>query len=566
MTVFVAMVAFLLLLTLVARVFGEYLAKVFSGTPTPLSPLVRPLEEFIHRLIGLDADREMSWKTYALAVLLFNGMGIAAMVFLGEFQKFLPLNPEDFGPVRWDTMINMAVSFVTNTNWQSYAGERTLGYLVQMAGCTVQNFLSAAGGMATAAALIRGFARKSVSTIGNFWVDVIRSVFYVLLPLAVVWALVLVSQGVVQSVHPYVPCETLEGSRQTVAVGPAASQVAIKFLGSNGGGFFNANSAHPFENPTPVTDLLEIFAMLLIPAAMPFALGAMVNDRRQGWAFFCPMLLLFLLGLGLTLVFELHGNPLLERSGVLGGVNMEGKEMRLGVVSSVLFGQSTTAAACGGVNSMLDSFMPLTGLVFIFNMVIGEVIFGAVGAGLIGMIYYAILTMFVAGLMIGRTPELLGKKLEPAEMIATVVALLLPATVVLAFTAIAVQVQAGLAGVGNFNPHGLSRILYAYASATGNNGSAFGGLKADSVFFNLTTATAMLVGRTATLLPAIIIAGSLARKRHVPSGTGSLSAASPLFVGMLTVVILMMGSLTFFIPASLGPILEHLLMSAGRPF
>ena len=553
-------------LLVLAAPTGRYIAKVFGGEQTLLSPLIRPIEQGLYEIVDIDENREMSWKTYVSALLVFNILGIAAVFLLQELQGLLPFNPEGLGAVRWDTALNTAVSFTTNTNWQSYSGEQTMSYLTQMLGLTVQNFLSAAVGLSAAMAVIRGFTRKNTDEIGNFWVDLTRSVLYLLLPLAIVWALIFASQGVVQTLGPYVISHGLEGAEQAIALGPTASQDAIKFLGTNGGGFFNANSAHPFENPTPLTDFLQVLGMLLIPASLPFAFGSMIKNRQQGKAIFASMLVLYVMGLGVGLWAETSGNPLLEKLGVAEGVNMEGKETRFGVVPSLLFAQSTTVTSCGGVNSMHDSLMPLSGLVLLFNMAIGEVIFGGVGVGLIGIFFYAIMTMFLAGLMIGRTPELFGKKLEPFEMIMAVIGLLASSVTLLILTAIAIVLPLGLSSLNNAGPHGLSEILYAFASACGNNGSAFAGLSANTVFYNLATALAMLVGRFATILPALALAGSLAQKRIVPASSATLPAASPLFVIMLVGTVIIVGALTFFPVFVLGPILEHLLMQAGTTF
>jgi len=560
-------VAMLLALLLVmAMPLGGYIARVFNGEPSVMTPMIRPLERGFYRLCGIDEDQEMSWKDYSASLLIFNVLGLMAVFLLQEIQGFLPLNPEGFGPVRWDTAFNTAVSFSTNTNWQSYSGEQTMSYLTQMLGLTVQNFLSAAVGIAAAMAVIRGFIRKNTSDLGSFWVDLTRAVLYLLLPLAIIWALIFASQGMVQTLGPYINAQTLDGGVQTIALGPAASQVAIKYLGTNGGGFFNANSAHPFENPTPLTDLLQVLGMLLIAASMPFAFGSMVKNRKQGFAIFASMLVLYLMGLSFALFAEAQGSPLLENMGVAGGANMEGKEVRFGILPSVVFAQSTTVTSDGGVDSMHDSMMPLTGLVLLFNMAIGEVIFGGVGVGLLGIIFYAIMTMFLAGLMIGRTPELFGKKLEPYEMVMAVIGLLAPAITVLVLSGLAIVLPAGLSGLNNAGPHGLSEILYAFASACGNNGSAFAGLSANTVFYNLATALGMIVGRFATILPALAIAGSLAKKRIVPASAATFPVASPLFVIMLVGTVIIIGALTFFPVFVLGPILEHLLMQAGRTF
>jgi len=557
---------FLVAVTLLAAVIGEYMAKVFGGRPTLLAPLLSPLEHWFYRICGIDERREMSWKTYAQALLLFNILGFLVLFSLQELQGKLFLNPQGLGAVRWDTAANAAVSFVTNTNWQSYSGEQTMSYLTQMIGMTVQNFLSAAVGLAASIALIRCIGRKSSATIGNFWVDLIRSLLYVLLPLALIWALLLASQGVVQTLNPYISAETLEGGEQIIALGPAASQIAIKQLGSNGGGFFNANSAHPLENPTSFSNFLELFAVLLLPASLPFAFGSMLNDRRLGWALYAAMLVLFLLGLAVSEWAELQGNPILSHLGLQSGTNMEGKEMRFSLVEAVLWATSTTSTSNGSVDAMHDSMMPLVGLVLLFNMLVGEVIFGGIGVGLIGIIFYAILTMFIAGLMIGRTPELLGKKLEPFEMKMATIALLLPSVAVLAFAGAAISLPIGISSLNNAGPHGLSEILYAFASACGNNGSAFAGLNANTVFYNLTLAAGMLIGRFVTIIPALAIAGSLAQKKAVPPSSGTFPFASILFVIMLLGVIVIVGALTFFPVLVLGPALEHWMVQIGRTF
>ena len=559
-------VVFLGVLMLLAVPLGGYMAAVFTGRHTFLSFMIRPIESGFYRFCRVDENEEMSWKQYAFALLLFNGIGLVVLFLLQIIQGRLPLNPMGFGAVRWDTALNTAISFVTNTNWQAYGGETTMSYFTQMAGLTVQNFVSAAVGMAVALPLIRAFTYKLKNTIGNFWVDMTRSVLYVLLPLSLILAMLLVSQGVVQTFSHYAKAQTLEGTEQVIAVGPAASQVAIKELGSNGGGFFNANSSHPFENPTPVSNFLEMLAILLIPVALPFTFGRMVNNRRQGWAIFAAMMILFLIGLGGALWAEWTGNPLLTKSGVVGEINMEGKEVRFGIGPSVLWGQATTVTSNGSVNSMHDSTMPLTGLIYMFNMAIGEVIFGGVGVGLIGMLMYAILAIFLAGLMIGRTPEFLGKKLESREMIMAVIVVIAPAIASLIFASIAIAIPAGLSSLNNAGPHGLSEILYAFFSAAGNNGSAFAGLNANTVFYNLTTGFVMLVGRFATILPALAIAGSLALKKSVPPSSATFPTASPLFTVLLIGVVLIVGALTFLPALILGPFLEHLLILSGRTF
>lgn len=562
----VPFVAFLVLLPLLGWRLGIYMARVFNGEEVLTSRVFRPLERWIYRLCGIDEGREMTWKTYVVALLLFNGIGLAVLFMLQLLQGVLPLNPAGFGPVRWDTAINTAVSFVTNTNWQSYSGETTMSYFTQMAGLAVQNFLSAAVGIASAIALIRGFARKNTPYIGNFWVDVVRTVVYILLPLAAIFAVVLVSQGAVQTLGPPVIVQTLEAGTQTISVGPAASQIAIKHLGTNGGGFFNANSAHPFENPNGVTNIIEIFLLLLIPVSLPFVFGAMIGNRRQGYAIFAAMFLLFLAGLSMAIWAESAGNPLLQHAGVAGGVNMEGKEVRFGVVPSTFMADATTATATGAVNNAHDSLLPLTGLVLLFNMLVGEVIFGGVGVGLIGIMFYVILTMFIASLMVGRTPEFLGKKLAPFDMTMAVIGVLTPGVVLLICAGIAIVLPDALASLTNSGPHGLSEILYAFASAAGNNGSAFAGLNANTVFFNLVLSGVILIGRFATIIPGIVLAGSLAAKRTVPESPAAFPTASPMFVVMLIGVVIIVGALTFFPVLMLGPFLEHLIMiGSGGP-
>jgi K+-transporting ATPase ATPase A chain len=557
---------FPLILTILAFPLGEYMARVFNGQRTFLAPIVAPVERLLYRLFRVDVNEEMSWKTYAFSLVIFNVVGIAALFFLQLIQGILPLNPQKFGAVRWDTALNTAISFGTNTNWQAYSGEQTMSYLTQMLGLTFQNFSSAAIGIVSVMALIRGFIRKSAAAIGNFWVDLTRCVLYVLLPVVIIWSILLVSQGAVQTLSPSIEAQTLEGSKQVIAVGPAASQVAIKQIGTNGGGFFNANSAHPFESPTPLTDFLEVLGLLLIAAALPFTLGAMLKNRRQGLVIFAAMMILYLAGLGLFTWAEMQGNPLLEKAGVASGINMEGKEVRFGIIHSVLFAQSTTVTSCGAVNSMHDSLMPLSGLVLMFNMAIGEVIFGGVGTGLIGMLAYAILTMFLAGLMIGRTPEFMGKKLELFEMIMAVVIIVSPAILLLILSSAAISIQAGVGSLGNAGPHGLSEIIYAYASTSGNNGSAFAGLNANTIFYNLTTSLAMLVGRFSTIIPALAVAGALAAKKIVPVSVATFPTTSILFIVMLVSVVIVVGALTFFPVFTLGPLLEHLLLAIGKTF
>jgi K+-transporting ATPase ATPase A chain len=556
---------FLLILTITAIPIGKYMSKVLTGKKTFITPVIRPIEKFIYRIGSIDEDQEMTWKKYAYALIIFNIIGITFLFVLQLIQNFLPLNPAQMSGVRWDTALNTAISFATNTNWQSYAGETTMSYLTQMLGMTVQNFLSASVGIAALLALIRGFTRQNSDTIGNFWVDITRTTLYVLVPLAVVFAIILASQGVVQTVGPYVNAQTLDGVNQTIALGPVASQEAIKMLGSNGGGFFNANSAHPFENPNGITNILETFAILLIPISIVFAFGYIIRNFRQGIAIFAAMIILLVAGMGVAYWAESQPNPTIEKLGVTGG-NMEGKELTLGVSESVLWGVTTTDVSNGGVNSMHDSTMPLTGLVYMFNLGIGEVIFGGLGVGLIGMIFYIILTMFIAGLMIGRTPEFLGKKLGPYEMVMATIALIAPAGLILVFAGIAISLPDGLAGLNNPSAHGLSEILYAYASAFANNGSAFAGLSANTVFYNLTLGLAMLIGRFVVILPALAIAGALAAKGRAPTDASSFPSTNALFVIMLVSVVVIVGALTFFPVFALGPILEHLFLQGGLIF
>ncbi len=557
---------FLIVTTLLAYPLGEYMALVFTDQKTFLTPVLSPIEKLFYKICGIDEKKEMSWKTYALCLLLFSLVGIIGLFLIQILQGHLPFNPEKFKGVKWDLSFNTAVSFVTNTNWQNYAGETTMSYLTQMLGLTVQNFVSAAAGIAVLIAMIRGFIRKTSETIGNFWVDLTRSIFYILLPLSLLLALILASQGVVQTLGPYVKTHTLEGKTQTLAVGPAASQIAIKQLGTNGGGFFNANSAHPFENPTPFTTFLELLAEFIIPVALVFTYGAMVKERKQGWAMYWAMMILCAAGILTALYFETQGNPILKKIGVEHGTNLEGKEVRIGVMPSVLWSVITTDTSTGAVDSMHDSMTPIPGLIQIFNMAIGEAIFGGVGSGLMMMIFYALITMFIAGLMIGRTPEFLGKKLGPYEMVMASIGLLSSPITLLIFSAIAISLPAGLSALTNHGPHGLSEILYAYASTANNNGSAFAGLNSNTLFYNLTLGFAMLLGRFTTLIPGLAVAGSLAKKRLTPGTAATLRSDTLLFVVMLIGVVIVVGALTFLPPLTLGPFLEQLMMHAGRTF
>ena len=540
---------------------GGYMAQVFAGERTLLSPVLLPAERAIYRIGGVDPSHEQGWRSYALSLMLFNILGFAVLLVVQLLQGLLPLNPAGLNSVEPLLAFNTATSFMTNTNWQAYGGETTMSYLTQMLGLNVQNFVSAATGVAVVIALTRGLARKSADTIGNFWADMVRCVLYVFLPLSILLAVVLVSQGVVQNFDDYAPATTLSGELQLIPQGPAASQIAIKQLGTNGGGFFNTNSTHPYENPTPLSNFVEMLAILLIPASLTYTYGVMVGDRRQGWVIFAAMLLLFIAGLSLMLISEYSTNPVYGVAGV-----MEGKELRHGIPSSVLWGAATTAASNGSVNAMHSSFSPITGGVALLNIMLGEVIFGGVGAGLYGMLIFVILTVFIAGLMVGRTPEYLGKKIEAREIKLAIIAVLLPSTCILLFSALASITETGLASRTNTGPHGLSEILYGFASGAGNNGSAFAGLDASTPFYTILIGLAMWIGRFGVILPALAIAGSMVTKKVAPPSPGTFPTDGPLFAGLLIVVILIIGALTFFPALSLGPIVEHLLMSAGRTF
>lgn len=565
---------YLLALLLLAKPLGAYMARVFEGQPCGLDRVLGPLERWMYRLGGIDPRQEMTWRQYATGVLLFNAVGFVVVYALQRLNGWLPLNAQHLPAVSPDSSFNTAVSFMTNTNWQGYSGEQTMSYLTQMLGLAVQNFLSAATGMAVLAALVRGFARRSAETIGNWWVDLHRTTLYILLPLSLVLALVLVSQGVVQTYRPYPTVSLLDPitgpdgqpvDRQKIAVGPVASQIAIKQLGTNGGGFFNANSAHPFENPTPLSNFLELLSILMISAALCYTFGRMAGDTRQGWAMLAAMTIVFVALLALCVFSEQAGTPALRELSVdtlagdaQAGGNMEGKETRFGIVNSGLWTTATTAASNGSVNAMHDSYTPLGGLVGMCLIQLGEVIFGGVGSGLYGILMFAIVAVFIAGLMVGRTPEYLGKKIESFEMKMASIAILLPCCVVLVGTAVAVVAPQGLAGLANPGAHGFSEILYAYSSAGNNNGSAFAGLSANTPFYNSTLGLAMLLGRFGVLMPVLAIAGSLARKKIVPAGPGTLPTHTPLFVGLLIGTVLIVGALTFFPALALGPIVEQL--------
>jgi K+-transporting ATPase ATPase A chain len=553
------------LVTALVLPLGWYMTRVFNGERTFLSPVLRPIELVLYWVGGIDEKREQHWLTYAIAMLLFNAVGFLLLYAILRLQHLLPFNPADMSAVGEDLSFNTAVSFTTNTNWQNYGGESTLSYFTQMAGLTVHNFVSAATGIALAIALIRGFARASMRTVGNFWVDLTRCTLYVLLPISIVIALFLVWQGMPQTLGAYVDATTLEGGKQTIAVGPVASQIAIKMLGTNGGGFFNANAAHPFENPGAISNLVQMVAIFAIGAALTNVFGRMVGNQRQGWAIFSVMAVLFLAGIFVAYWAEARGNDFFTAMGLTGG-NMEGKEVRFGILNSALFAVITTAASCGAVNAMHDSFTPLGGMIPLINMELGEIIIGGVGAGMYGMLLFVILSVFVAGLMVGRTPEYVGKKVEAKEVKMAMLAILILPLMMLGFTAIAVVYPPAVASMGNPGPHGFSEVLYAYTSQAANNGSAFGGLTGNTPFYNLTGGIAMLVGRFWMIVPAMAIAGSLAAKKTVAPSAGTFPTTGGLFVGLTVGVILIVGGLTFFPALALGPIVEHFAMTAGTLF
>jgi K+-transporting ATPase ATPase A chain len=561
-------------LVLCVKPLGLYMARVFNGERTFLDPVLRPVERLIYAVSGVDPRQEQHWTTYTAAMLLFSLASFVLLYALQRLQHVLPLNPQSFDPPSPDSAFNTAVSFTSNTNWQSYSGESTMSYLSQMAGLTVQNFVSAAVGIVLAIALIRGFSRRSAQTVGNFWVDMVRTTLRVLLPLSFIFALVLVWQGVPQNLQKYVDATTVEGASQTIAQGPVASQEAIKMLGTNGGGFFNANSAHPYENPTPLSNFLEMLAIFVIGAALTYTFGHMVGDTRQGWALFGAMMAVFLMGLVVAYWAESAGNPAFDRLGIQtaatatqGGGNMEGKEVRFGLANSTLWATATTDASNGSVNSMHDSYTPLGGMVPLFNIMLGEVIIGGVGSGLYGMLLFAIVAVFIAGLMVGRTPEYLGKKIEAKEVKMSVLALILILPLsILGFTALAVVHPEGLKGPLNAGPHGFSEILYVFTSGTGNNGSAFAGISANTFFYNLTNGLSMLFGRFLFIVPMMAVAGSLVNKKIVPASAGTFPTTSGLFIALLVGVILIVGGLVYFPALALGPIVEHLMMMAGKLF
>ena len=557
----IQLIFFMVALIALSPLLGKYMAKVFMGEKHIMKPVFGWLEKSVYRVSGIKSEEEMNWKTYLYGVLLFNLFGFILLFLLQIFQSYLPLNTEKLPNVSWHLAFNTAMSFTTNTNWQSYSCENTLSYLVQMLGLTVQNFVSAATGIAVALALIRGLTRKTTDALGNFWADMTRSVLYVLLPLAIIFTMALVGQGAVQTFSHYVKATTLQGTEQMIPLGPAASQIAIKQLGTNGGGFFNSNSSHPFENPTPFSNFLELFAIIIISAGLVFTFGHYIKSKHHARAIFITMFILFAVGIAISLWSEYSHNNVLNVSGA-----MEGKETRFGVMNSVLWSVTTTVASNGSVNAMLDSLSPLSGMVSMFNIMLGEIIFGGVGSGLYGIIIFIILTVFIAGLMVGRTPEYLGKKVEAFEMKMAILAVLAPSIVIKLFSAIACSVPMGLSSLNNAGPHGLSEILYAFSSAAGNNGSAFAGLNANTVFYNLMMGFGMLIGRFGVIVPVMAIAGSMVTKKITPVSLGTFRTDNWLFVILLISVILIVGGLTFFPPLVLGPVVEHFLMNLGVTF
>jgi potassium-transporting ATPase potassium-binding subunit len=558
-------ILFCVIIVALAKPLGWYMTRVFNGEGTFLSPVLRPIEAGIYWFSGVDEKREQHWLTYTVAMLLFHVGGFLIIYGVMRLQDVLPFNPAGQSAVAADLSFNTAISFITNTNWQNYGGESTISYLVQMLGLTHQNFLSAATGIALAVALIRGFSRASMRTIGNFWVDVTRCTLYVLLPICIVYTLFLVWQGMPQTLGDYVEATTLEGAKQTIAVGPVASQVAIKMLGTNGGGFFNANAAHPFENPTALSNFVQMLSIFALGAALTNVFGRMVGNQRQGWAILSVMGVLFVAGVTITYWAEANGTSTMHALGLTGG-NMEGKEVRFGIVASSLFAVITTAASCGAVNAMHDSFTALGGMIPLINIELGEIVVGGVGAGMYGMLLFVILAIFVAGLMVGRTPEYVGKKIEAREVKMAMLAILVLPLMILGWTAVGVVYPPAVASMANAGPHGFTEVLYAFTSATGNNGSAFAGLTGNTFFYNLALASAMFVGRFFMIVPAMAIAGSLAAKKSIAPSAGTFPTTGGLFVGLVVGVILIIGGLTFFPALALGPIVEHLAMNAGNVF
>ena len=558
----------------VTPLIGGYMAKVFSRQRTWLDPIMRPLERLVYRATGVNEHHEMRWTEYAMALLLFSVVSLLVLYLMQRLQGLLPFNPQGFGGVAPDLAFNTAVSFTTNTNWQGYAGETTMSYFTQMAGLACHNFISAAVGIAVAIAFIRGIAQQEKETIGNFWVDMVRATLWVLLPIAIVGALFLVSQGVVQNLKPCDTVQTVEGAKQTIAQGPVASQEVIKQFGTNGGGFFNANSSHPYENPTPLSNWLAMFGIFFISSGLTYTLGTMTNSRRHGWAVWSAMAFLFLVGVTVAYWAEARGNSLLTKAGadqtvtaMSPGGNMEGKEVRFGIANTALFATATTDASCGAINGWHDSFTPLGGLVPLANMQLSEVVFGGVGAGMYGMLVYIILSVFIAGLMVGRTPEYLGKKIQAFEVQMAMLTVLIFSLLILTFTGISsVSPGFGTSSIFNPGPHGLSEVLYAYSSAAANNGSAFGGISVNTLWYNTTLGLTMLFGRFFMIIPPLAIAGSLSRKKRIPESLGTFPVTTPLFTTLLVGVIVIVGALTFFPALSLGPIVEHFLMQNGQVF
>jgi K+-transporting ATPase ATPase A chain len=549
----------------ITPLLGGYMTRVFNGERTFLTPVLRPVERALYAVGGIDEKHEQHWLSYTVAMLLFHVGGFAILYALMRFQAALPFNPAEQSAVAPDLTFNTAVSFITNTNWQNYGGEGTLSYLTQMLGLTHQNYLSAATGIVLAVALIRGFARASARSVGSFWVDITRCTLYILMPICIIFTLLLVWQGMPQTLGPYVEATTLEGAKQTIAVGPVASQVAIKMLGTNGGGFFNANAAHPFENPTALSNYLQIISIFIIGASLTNVFGRMVGNQRQGWAILAVMAVLFIAGVIVCYAAEARGNDILNAMGLSGG-NMEGKEVRFGIVASALFAVITTAASCGAVNAMHDSFTALGGMIPLINIQLGEIIVGGVGAGMYGILLFVILAIFVAGLMVGRTPEYVGKKIEAKEVKMAMLAILILPLMILGWTAVAAVNPDGVSQLGNPGPHGFSEMLYLYSSSTGNNGSAFAGITANTLFYNITGAIAMFIGRFWMIIPAMAIAGSLAAKKTVPASLGTFPTTGPLFIGLVVGVILIVGGLTFFPSLALGPIVEHFAQITGTTF
>jgi potassium-transporting ATPase potassium-binding subunit len=549
----------------ITPVLGRYMTRVFNGERTLLSPVLRPVEAGLYWAAGVDEKREQSWLYYTIGMLFFHVGGFLILYAIMRFQAALPFNPADQTAVAPDLSFNTAISFITNTNWQNYGGEGTMSYLTQMLALTHQNFLSAATGIVLAVAVIRGFARASARTVGNFWVDITRCTLYILLPICIPYALFLVWQGMPQTLGAYVDATTLEGAKQTIALGPVASQIAIKMLGTNGGGFFNANAAHPFENPTALSNYVQIISIFALGAALTNVFGRMVGNQRQGWAVLAVMGVLFLAGVAVAYAAEAHGNDILNAMGLTGG-NMEGKEVRFGIVASSLFAVITTDASCGAVNAMHDSFTALGGMIPLINIQLGEIIVGGVGSGMYGMLLFVIIAIFVAGLMVGRTPEYVGKKIEAKEVKMAMLAILVLPLMILGWTAVAAVNPDGVSQLGNPGPHGFSEMLYLYTSSTGNNGSAFAGISANTLFYNITGAIAMFIGRFWMIVPTMAIAGSLAMKKSIPPSSGTFPTTGGLFVGLVVGVILIVGGLTFFPALALGPIVEHFATIAGTTF